>query len=65
VVGDVDCNGRADGVDATLILQRHARLLRALPCEDSADVNDDGAVDSKDALLVLQIDAGLLPGSPV
>ncbi len=58
--GDADCNGLANAIDATLILQLSAGLLKSLACEDGADVNGDGSINSLDAALVLQYVAGLL-----
>ena len=58
--GDVDCNGRVDTVDASLILQRAAGLVTALDCETEADADSSGTVDATDALLVLQYAAGLV-----
>ena len=59
-LGDVDCDGRTNAIDATLILQLDASLIASLSCEQNADVNDDGRVDSVDATLILQLDAGLI-----
>ena len=53
-VGDVDCDGVVNSIDALYILQFHAALMPALPCPEAADVNGDGSVDSIDALLILQ-----------
>jgi hypothetical protein len=58
--GDVDCNGRVDTVDASLILQRSAGLVSALECDTEADADNSGTVDATDALLVLQYAAGLV-----
>ncbi|MCH8007635.1 MAG: hypothetical protein IIC91_02095 [Chloroflexi bacterium] len=63
-VGDANCNGAVDSIDAALILQLTAGLVDSLPCQGNADVNDSGAVDSIDAALVLQFTAGLLPNLP-
>ena len=61
IMGDVNCSGEVNAVDAALILQRDARLLPILPCEENADVSGDGRVNSIDAALILQREAGLLP----
>lgn len=58
--GDVDCNGRVDTLDASLILQRAAALVTELSCDTEADADSSGAVDATDALLVLQHAAGLV-----
>lgn len=63
-VGDVNCSGAVDSIDAALILQLSAGLAGSLPCQQNADVNGSGAVDSIDAALVLQFTAGLLPTLP-
>ncbi len=58
--GDVDCNGDVNSRDATLLLQRSAELIGAVPCETKADTNADGEINAIDAALVLQYDAGLI-----
>ena len=58
--GDVDCSGRVDTVDASLILQRAAALVAELSCDTEADADSSGAIDATDALLVLQYAAGLV-----
>ncbi len=63
-VGDANCNGAVDSIDAALILQLTAGLVGSLPCQQNADVNGNGSVDSIDAALVLQFTAGLLPNLP-
>jgi len=60
MLGDANCNGDVDAVDAALILQINAGLLDELSCESNADVNQNGAIDSIDAALILQFTAGLL-----
>lgn len=62
--GDADCNGRANSIDAALILQRGAGLVTNLPCGPLANVNSDARIDSIDAALVLQYSAGLLTHLP-
>jgi hypothetical protein len=57
--GDVDCDADADNVDAALVLQYDAGLIRSLPCAQNADVNGDDAIGSVDAALILQYEAGL------
>lgn len=61
-LGDVDCDGDVDSIDAALVLQRDARLLASLTCEDGGDVDGDGAKTSVDAALILQFVARVVPG---
>ena len=63
-IGDVNCSGAVDSIDAALLLQLTAGLVGSLSCQQNADVNGSGAVDSIDAALVLQFTAGLLPSLP-
>jgi hypothetical protein len=60
VPGDADCDGEATALDASLILQYSAEMIKELPCPDQADVNGDGHIDAIDATVVLQMVAGLL-----
>ena len=60
LLGDVDCNGAVNSIDAALILQHTAGLLGSLPCGENADASGDGNVNAVDAALVLQFSAGLL-----
>ncbi len=60
LVGDANCNGGVDSVDAALILQFSAGLIPSLGCPQNADANGDGGVSSLDAALVLQYAAGLI-----
>jgi hypothetical protein len=64
LLGDVDCGGSVNSIDAALILQLSAGLTGSLQCQEKADVNEDGAIDAIDAALVLQYDAGLIGGLP-
>jgi oligosaccharide reducing-end xylanase len=63
-IGDVDCDGDIDAIDAALLLQRSAGLLMTLRCQQNADTNGDGSVNSIDAALVLQLVAGYLDSLP-
>lgn len=56
--GDANCSGRANSIDALLILQFSAALIDELACPEAADVDGDGAVLSIDASLILQLDVG-------
>ena len=60
VCGDVNMDGVANSVDASLVLQLKAGLISSLPNESSGDVNSDGALTSVDAALLLQFTAGLI-----
>ena len=60
LVGDADCLGSVNSIDAAFILQFDAGLLGALPCPINADVDGDGMVTSIDAAHILQFDAGLI-----
>jgi glucose/arabinose dehydrogenase len=64
LVGDVNCDGVVDAIDAALVLQFSAGLILPLPCFGDADVNLDGNIDPIDATLILQYVAGLLPALP-
>ncbi len=58
-VGDANCDGAVNSIDALLVLQFESALLDDLPCADEADLDADGAVTSLDATLILQMEAGL------
>ncbi|MCI0855487.1 MAG: hypothetical protein J4N98_02265, partial [Chloroflexi bacterium] len=60
VCGDVNMDGVANSVDASLVLQFKAGLISSLPNESSGDVNGDGALTSVDAALLLQFTAALI-----
>ena len=60
VCGDVNEDGVANSVDASLVLQFKAGLISSLPNESSGDVNGDGSLTSVDAALLLQFTAGLI-----
>lgn len=62
--GDVDCDGRINSIDSLLILQKDARLIGELLCEDAADVSGDDIINAVDAALILQLDAGLIDEFP-
>lgn len=59
-LGDVNCDLRANSIDAALELQLTGGLVDHLGCPDNADVNSDGRANSIDAALILQYSAGLL-----
>jgi len=56
-VGDANCDGSVNSIDAALVLQLHAGLIGEV-CGD-VDVNGDGVANSVDAGIILQMDAGL------
>lgn len=62
LVGDVDCGGSINAIDAALVLQRSAALLDELPCAENGDPSGDGVSNSLDAALILQYSAGLIEG---
>jgi hypothetical protein len=64
LLGDVNCDGRVNSIDAALVLQFGAGLVSALACEQNADVNHSGTVNAIDASLILQYSAGLIQGFP-
>jgi hypothetical protein len=61
LMGDVDCDGWVNSIDALLILQYHAALIDSLPCLGSADMGGDGRIDSIDAFWVLKEPLWLWP----
>ncbi|MCH8007646.1 MAG: hypothetical protein IIC91_02150 [Chloroflexi bacterium] len=63
-LGDVNCDGAINSIDAALIVQMWADLSQSLPCQHIADVNGSGVIGPIDALLILQYDAGLLADLP-
>ena len=67
-VGDADCSGTVDSLDAGEVLSFTADLLTANDRVDitacQPDANQDGRVNSIDAALILQYSAGLLAHLP-
>jgi hypothetical protein len=63
-VGDVDCDGVVNSIDAALVLQLDAGLITALLLCASPDANQNGAVNAIDAALILQYSAGLVGNLP-
>ncbi len=60
LLGDVDCDGAVNSIDAALVLQLGAGLIPSLRCQEGADTNQDGTINAIDAALILQFDAGLI-----
>jgi alpha-tubulin suppressor-like RCC1 family protein len=64
LLGDVNCDGFVNSIDAALVLQFSAGLIASLSCQGAADVNQDGTVNAIDAALILQYGAGLISNLP-
>lgn len=64
LIGDADCNGQINAIDAALVLQYVADLLPALDCHSGADANQDGTVNAIDSALILQYVADLISSLP-
>ncbi len=60
LLGDANCNGAVNAIDAAIVLQINAGLLGPPSCAENADVNLNGSIDSIDAALILQSIAGLI-----
>lgn len=59
VVGDVNGDGKANSVDALMVLKQSVGLASGIKDLKSADINHDGKVDSYDALIILRLSVGL------
>src|SRR3989344_565490 len=59
-LGDVNCDGNVNSIDAALVLQKGAGLIDSLACEEAGDVNGDDLLNAVDAALILQLDAGII-----
>jgi hypothetical protein len=59
-LGDGNCDGRVDSLDALLAIQLFLQLILGLSCQYLADVNENGNVGPLDALQILQYAAGLI-----
>jgi hypothetical protein len=60
LMGDADCQGQVNSVDASIILQTTAGLLQTVPCARNAHLNSDALITSVDATILLQYVAGLV-----
>jgi hypothetical protein len=61
LLGDANCNGTVNAIDAAIVLQITAGLIGPPSCAANADVSGNGSIDSIDAALILQRIAGLIP----
>jgi len=60
VPGDVNGDGVANAIDATLILQLSIGVIGSFASGSTGDVNNDGTTNAIDATLILQVAAGQL-----
>lgn len=67
LIGDADCDGEIDVLDALTVLQFAAGLTLVLRCPELADSDGDGMFGPTDALVILQFVGDLIltlpPGS--
>ncbi len=65
-MGDVNCDGQVNSIDAALVLQKTAGLITSPECDPAGDINGDGISNAVDAALILQENAGLIdfPAAP-
>ena len=64
LLGDFNCDGIVNSIDAALVLRVSAGLAVPLPCTGDGDVNHDGELNPLDAFLMLQYHAGLITTFP-
>lgn len=59
-LGDADCSGHVEALDAQAILVYDVGLKPQTPCPENSDVNGNGVINPIDAALILQYDAGII-----
>ena len=64
LLGDTDCDGDVDSVDALMVLKDTAGLPHSAACIAEGDVDCDGDRDSVDALRILRHVAALSNPAP-
>ncbi len=64
LVGDVNCDGVVNSIDAALVLQLDAGLITTLLICALPDANQNGTINAIDAALILQYSAGLVGHLP-
>jgi murein DD-endopeptidase MepM/ murein hydrolase activator NlpD len=64
IYGDANCDLRVNSIDAAVLLQYSAGLVRTLCSLQAADSNANGRVDPIDAQLILQFSAGIIDRLP-
>ena len=60
LMGDADCRGDINSIDAAVTLQFTADLLDGLPCQRNMHLNPDAVITSVDVAVLLQYIAGLV-----
>ena len=66
ILGDANCDGEVDNIDAMLIARYDVGLTAANKIHlEACDVNGDGAVDNIDAMLVARYDVGFTSKYPI
>lgn len=64
MLGDFNCDGMINSIDAAIVLQISAGMIGPRPCTGAGDVNEDGYTNAIDAALILQYTAGLITTFP-
>lgn len=64
LVGDANCDGVVNSIDAALVLQLDAGLITNLLICALPDANQNGTINAIDAALILQFSAGLVGNLP-
>ena len=63
-MGDANCSGTVDAIDALVVLQYSAGLIAFPTCPQYSDVDGNGEIDAIDAVFILQFVAGLIDDLP-